>query len=128
MRLSYGCVCLVKKMRALDWPLVIVCLLLGGAALIAWPFAVHASIMGLVSPVSEGMPITRTVGVYFFHVGILCYPIVYIACLILSITRLVVKKPYAVLYALLPIFYICFVIVFSILLLTQNAIPRLRLC
>jgi len=76
--------------------------------------------MGLVSPVSEGMPVTRTVGVYFFHVGILCYPIVYIACLILSITRLVVKKPYAVLYALLPIFYICFVVVFSILLLTQS--------
>jgi len=107
-----------KKMQVLDWTLAIIFLLLGGAVLIVWPFAALASVMGLAGHVPEGTPIAQILGAYLFHVGVLCYPIIYIASLILSITLMVLKKPFVVLCALIPIFYICFVFAFAMFFMT----------
>jgi len=105
-------------MRILDWTLAIVFLLLGGAVLIVYPFAALASVMGLAGHVPKGTPVAAIIGAYIFHAGVLWYPIIYIASLILSITLLVTKKPYAVLCALLPTFYIGFLAILAMLFMT----------
>jgi len=96
-------------MRTLYLILVILFLLLGGAVLIVWPAAALASVMGLAGHVPRETNKVLLLFAYLFYGGVLCYPIIYIACLILSITLLVIKKSYAMLCALLPIFYICLI-------------------
>jgi len=103
-------------MRVLDLLFVIVFLLLGGAVLIVYPYVALASIMGLAGHAPREVGVMQ-ICAYIFYGGTLCYPIVYIACLVLSITLLAIKKPYAVLCALLPIFYICLMGVFFMFLL-----------
>ena len=93
-------------MRTLNLLLVIACLSLSSVVLLVWPFVAVASVMGLAGHVPANTPAIQITGAYLFHLGVLCYPIVYIASLALSITLLVTKAPCAALCASLPMLYI----------------------
>jgi len=81
-----------KWYGVLDGSGVIAYLLLGGLLLLVWPAAAIASVMGLAGHVPKGTSIITLLPAYIFFMGILCYPIVYIACVVMSIIKLITSR------------------------------------
>ena len=106
--------------RTLEWSGTIIWLLLGGLILLIWQFLLIACVMGSDS-FNSHTPKMVYVPLTLLCLGVLCYPGVYIACLVISVRRLCRKPPQNVFYlrayffAGLPILYL--VAAFAIFLL-----------
>ena len=106
--------------RTLEWLVTTICLLLGGLVLMIWPGLLIACAMGGDS-FNSHTPKMAILALTLVFMGVLCYPGVYIACLVTSITMLL-RRPSrnvfylrATIYASLPVLYL--VAVFAILVL-----------
>ena len=99
--------------QTIGWSLIILCLLLGGLVLVAWPLLAAACLMGV--------PVTGIAGVFYhlFYMGLLCYPLVYIMCFIACIlpikmiadpSGIGLDRRFRLIFACLPLLYVAAVI------------------
>ena len=94
-------------------------LLLGGLLLIAWPIPAFIGAFWLADINSKAVqtPFLVLWGFRFILIGVICYPLVYIPCLMISISKLLTEKPKTVpdkfsasFFARIPIYYILLIV------------------
>ena len=116
--------------RTLDWLIVILCLLLGGLLLVPWPFVVMANIMALGGGgPNYKAPIVMLLLFYLFHFAVLFYPVVYIACLITTIIKMIASQTEtnsnrcsAFFFARFPLFYVFVVFSTALIVLVCSSL------
>jgi hypothetical protein len=71
---------------------VVLFLVLGLIHLVIWPFAAMASLMGLAGHVPRGTPEISLYMAYLFHIGVICYPMIPIFSVAMTIPLFMGKK------------------------------------